>query len=388
MSLLAEPGLVPAIVRNGMRHAVGTRAQPGHTVVPTGRAAPIDPERILAPNRLEIIRQSYDQHRFPDAVVELLVSGTRAASHAAYQSSWKAWSDWCRGRDRDPMSNSLDSILSFLADCSSSGSAYRSINVHRSMFSSTLPQVEGFDIGKHPLVTRLMRGIFNTRPPAAKYTSMWDVNVVLRYLTEHMSRNDSLRIIQLSAKTAILLALTTMMRISELASIDAGSIRFSTEGVAFSLLNLRKSQRSGSLHGFSVKCLPSGPSATAFCPVQTLRSYLEATENRRTDAESRGRLFISTVRPFGAVTSSTVGNWMKDILREAGVDTCSFSAHSTRGAAASKAAAVGIPVMSILRLASWSSESTFTTFYRREIQQQDVGAAVLLRATETERDSA
>ncbi len=79
MSLLAEPGLVPAIVRNGMRHAVGTRAQPGHTVVPTGRAAPIDPERILAPNRLEIIRQSYDLHRFPDEVVELLVSGTRAA---------------------------------------------------------------------------------------------------------------------------------------------------------------------------------------------------------------------------------------------------------------------------------------------------------------------
>ena len=42
--------------------------------------------------------------------------------------------------------------------------------------------------------------------------------------------------------------------------------------------------------------------------------------------------------------------------------------------------------MSILRLASWAGESTFTAFYRREVQQPDIGAAIL--EVDEEQDSA
>lgn len=253
------------------------------------------------------------------------------------------------------------------------------------MFSSTLARVDGFDIGKHPLVVRLMRGVCNTRPPVARYSSTWDVTVVLKYISEHLGGNNGLRLMQLSAKTAMLLALTTLMRVSELAAIDAQSIRFTQDGVSFSLLKYRKTQRSGSLPCFSIKSLPADTAAEAYCPVVTLRSYLEATRSNRSSAESRQFLFISVVRPFRKVVGSTVGRWMKDVLRDAGIDT-GFTAHSTRGAGASRAAAQGIPVMSILRLASWAAESTFTTFYRREVQQPDVGNAIM--QLDDEQDSA
>ena len=79
------------------------------------------------------------------------------------------------------------------------------------------------------------------------------------------------------------------------------------------------------------------------------------------------------------MSSSTIGRWIKDQLKEAGIDTSIFSAHSARGAAASKAMAQGIPIQSILNQGHWARESTFAKFYRRAVPSNtnDVGQAVL-----------
>ena len=70
-------------------------------------------------------------------------------------------------------------------------------------------------------------------------------------------------------------------------------------------------------------------------------------------------------------------------MKESGIDSM-FKAHSTRGAAASKAASSGVKVDSILQTAHWARESTFTKFYRREVLVDDgVSGAVL----NVERDS-
>ena len=45
------------------------------------------------------------------------------------------------------------------------------------MLSVTLPQVDGQDVGKHPTVVKLMKGIFNSNPP--KHAGTWDVDLVL-----------------------------------------------------------------------------------------------------------------------------------------------------------------------------------------------------------------
>ena len=59
---------------------------------------------------------------------------------------------------------------------------------------------------------------------------------------------------------------------------------------------------------------------------ETLEFYLKATENPRNTT----RLLVSFVKPYKAVTSSTIGRWIKTVLASADIDTSAFSAHSTR----------------------------------------------------------
>jgi hypothetical protein len=65
-----------------------------------------------------------------------------------------------------------------------------------------------------------------------------------------------------------------------------------------------------------------------------------------------------------------VGSETTGCLQDAGIDIESFSAHSTRGAASSKAILMGVPIDpidSVLRAANWAAESTFRQFYNREL---------------------
>ena len=78
-------------------------------------------------------------------------------------------------------------------------------------------------------------------------------------------------------------------------------------------------------------------------------------------------LFISVRKPHHAVKPATIGHWLKKTMEWAGIDTAIFSAHSTRGAATSKAKAAGVSIPDILKAADWSTPSTFSRFYHRPV---------------------
>ena len=76
--------------------------------------------------------------------------------------------------------------------------------------------------------------------------------------------------------------------------------------------------------------------------------------------------------PHWPVTSATIGHWLKRIQSHK-----YFTAHSTRGAATSKASAAGISIPDIHKRADWSSASMFKKFYHRPITPSKFGQAVL-----------
>lgn len=117
----------------------------------------------------------------------------------------------------------IGTILAFLTYLFKTGKAYRTANVYSSMLSSKLNRMEDFDIGKQPLVIRLMRGIFNQQPPKPRYTNMWNVDTVLNFISS-LGEIHFLSLSTLSQKTAILLSLTSLFRVSELASIQSLSL--------------------------------------------------------------------------------------------------------------------------------------------------------------------
>ena len=148
------------------------------------------------------------------------------------------------------------------------------------------------------------------------------------------------------------------------------ALAFSDSGVRFSLRRLRKAQHSGPLQPVFISTFPD----PFRCPVAALRDYVERTSPRRNGLNTNS-LFIALISPFRAVSSATISRWIRSIMLSAGIDTAVFSAHSTRGAAASRASAAGVGTDSILRLGHCAHESTFARFYKRNVDSS-VAAAV------------
>ena len=102
-------------------------------------------------------------------VSELLLRGERRTTAKAYQPAWRNWCSWCDGRKGDPLSATINDVLEYLAQLFEKGLSFRTIGVHLSMLSSTLAQLGGPDVGNSKLVCRLMKAIFNHRPPRPRY---------------------------------------------------------------------------------------------------------------------------------------------------------------------------------------------------------------------------
>ena len=98
------------------------------------------------------------------------------------------------------------------------------------------------------------------------------------------------------------------------------------------------------------------------CVYETLDYYLRATEKLRNSS----KLLVSYIKPYKAVTSSTIRRWIKTLLGQAGVDREIFSGHSTRCASTSKAL-MSVSTDVILATAGWTEESTFRKFYNKPV---------------------
>ena len=79
-------------------------------------------------------------------------------------------------------------------------------------------------------------------------------------------------------------------------------------------------------------------------------------------------LFISYVKPFAPVTSSTISRWIKTVMSSAGINVEKYKAHSVRSASSSKVNVACVPIEHILKVAGWSNAKTFAQFYNKELE--------------------
>jgi len=89
---------------------------------------------------------------------------------------------WCAERNCSPISGPASDVANFLAELYEEGYQASSLNSFRSAISSVHDQIDGFTIGKHPMICRVLKGAFNVRPPVPCYTSTWNIQTVLQYL--------------------------------------------------------------------------------------------------------------------------------------------------------------------------------------------------------------
>ena len=195
--------------------------------------------RPVTTSRLEVIRQRQQAAGISREASQLLAAGWSKGTNTTYQSAWKRWDSWCSERQVDPVSSPIQSFLEFLTSLFQEGMQYRSVNTIRSAVSMTHVHIEGIPVGRHPLVSQLLKGMYNLRPPQPRYSTTWDVDIVIRYL-QSLGNNDSLPLKVLSQKLLLLMALVEASRVSELQALDLRYQIFRPEGVVFNIPTLGK----------------------------------------------------------------------------------------------------------------------------------------------------
>lgn len=268
-------------------------------------------------------------------------------------------------------------IIEFLTKLFKDGLQYRTINTYRSAISKNHPLIDSLQVGKHPLIIRHMRAIFNERTPTSKYEFSWDVDIVLNEIVS-WGPNEALDIKHLSWKLVMLLALSSAGRASEIGMLNCKYMKQQGSQVLFELPKLTKTCRPGS----KTKSIAfnSFLNEKNLCVVTCINDYMSRTQSWREQGDNidRSWLLLSVVKPHHHIVPSSVARWLKETIKKSGFSSL-FTGHSTRSASTSKAKRVGLSTQDVIDQAKWTNESTFMRFYCKPVISNNFQQAVLTR---------
>jgi integrase len=256
----------------------------------------------------------------------------------------------------------VSDVANFLAELYKSGASYNTINVARCAVAAYLNTDGSDSVGKHPIICRLVKGVFENRPALPRYSDIWDVDIVLQKLSE-WAEADTLRFDKLTYRTIMLLALLSAQRCQTIHTLNVQDVQFVHDGCVIKYSSVLKQTKPGKSDSFCKPLHLKSFVDKKLCIVHHLDVYIKRSKSLR----SCSKLFIGLVKPHKAVSKDTIARWIKVVLKLADIDVSKFSAHSTRAASTSAAALRDVPLSSIMTAAGWTRQSTFTQFYEKHV---------------------
>ncbi|XP_053593379.1 uncharacterized protein LOC103579263 [Microplitis demolitor] len=240
----------------------------------------------------EIIREAFVIKGIKEESISIMLSSLTESTVKQYERPLIRWLVFAQENNIDAFEAASTEVISFLASWFNEGAKYGTLNSSRAAISL----ISKNSLSNDPLISRFIRGTYKIRPAHPKYSETWDTDIVLTYI-KTMTNLDKLKLKELSEITATLLILMTVHRLQTLALIKTGNIIESTVGLKIKISDL-----------------------------------------------------IKTSRPGASV--QTIGHWINDLLKKAGVDTDIFTAYKAKHAAVSKAYSKGVNVDTIRRTAA------------------------------------
>ena len=308
---------------------------------------------------MSIIWLSLRDRGIPQQTARTIIASWRDSSKKQYLASILQWGRFCVIRKIHPCRASVLDRLNFVQYLFNLSVSYSSINTARSALSFILPRNDCGSFGQHFLVKKFIRGVYNLRAPAPKYSYIWDVSVVLE-IFRHLPENNLLSLKLLSLKLVMLVALVSGQRVQTLSLLDLGLTYSVYDSIVFVILDMTKTSRPGKSASQIVLSEHGQDKRLCFfllgsIPIETL------------ECRTSSKLFLGLQKPHKAVESQTSSRWLKATLRLSGVRIDIFSGYSTRAASSSKAKLAGLSVDSILECVGWSNEQTFARYYNKKI---------------------
>ena len=355
--------MVAASNKNADTSTTSTTEKKEHTV-PSSRSQCCTPTaQSDVPTPLPLVREHLQSQGISSSASDIIMQSWRTSTRVQYSSYIKKWLEYCRKWQINPISPPVASGLNFLAELYHKGLSYSALNTARSALASVIVLQGNQSFGNHPLVSWFLKGTFTTRPALPKYKEVWDVNTVLEHLkTLHPAGTLPLKL--LSLKLVMLMAILSGQRCQTIHALTTKDMKVSEDKVMFIVTDLLKTTKPGK------ECTKleflSFDEDPRICVVRYLSEYLKRTKDMRHD---HYKLLVSYQRPHRPVSKDTVSRWLKTELKLAGIDTSTFSAHSTRAASTSAAKAQKLSITTIMDSAGWSSENTFMKYYNKTISK-------------------
>ena len=377
-----------------IRPAVAPPTAQGPPVPGTGRDLP-PPSRPGGALGLARERLNLDAVGLPPEVIDTIQCARASSTRSLYSGKWRAFERWCDERQVVSFQCSVRDILCFLQYLLDRGKAFSTIKVYVAAISACHIGFGDRTPGQHPLVSSFMKGVRRKRPVSRPLIPLWDLSGVLEALTQHPF--EPLGVVELkflSLKTALLLAVTTAKRVSDLQALSTrpACLQFAPGGSkvclrpnpAFIPKVVESAYRCptvelGAFHPPPFQSAEDRKLNT-LCPVRALQVYVDRTAGfRRSD-----QLFVSwaTAHKGKPLSRQRLSHWIVEAIELAyrcrGLQPPpGLKAHSTRGMATSWALFKGVRVEDICAAASWATPHTFVRFYRLDVSDPSLAHAVL-----------
>ena len=138
--------------------------------------------------------------------VQIVLEGWSESTNKQNQLYFKKWINFCQERGLNSSSTCLKTIFDFLTLLFKEGLFYSSINSTKSALFTfgTIKKVDS--PCTCPEINRSMKGIFNLQPPQPRYTTNWNINIVLSFIKSWVPHS-TITLKELTLKTVTLEAL-------------------------------------------------------------------------------------------------------------------------------------------------------------------------------------
>ena len=167
------------------------------------------------------LKRHYRKSGFSGRAARVLSGVLRESSSRLYQSRWKIFCGWCRGRGVAPVNATVPVVVDFLIHLrQDKGLSVSAVKGYCSALNSVLA-LKGRDLAASREITTLLRSFSRSVNPVELCPPAWDISLVLQSLTG--APYEPLRTCEerfLAQKILFLLALASAKRIGELHALS------------------------------------------------------------------------------------------------------------------------------------------------------------------------
>ncbi|CAH2207838.1 jg13560, partial [Pararge aegeria aegeria] len=327
-----------------------------HDVTGSASSADIDPESLENWGWGSQIKDWSTREK------DLLKNSWRQSTLCTYLPAIKRWLSWCKSVQINPKFPQPAEVAKFLINLFlHENLSYSTILVHKSaVLTFCGPHAEQQSFSNF-IVKHALKAISVAKPKAPRLTLIWDPNVVLEWLSSNPPKDT---LFEISRRTATILLLASGRRVHDLTLLKISSDFFCDSGDNIYLIPAFGSKTDTHSYRQSAWKL-SKHNDKNLCPVTLVRFLIEKNRSRRLEVEGLDNLFITVCNKTKAASRTVIGNWVRTVLKQSGINA---PPGSCRSAVASLGWSDNQPIDDILSRAD--NKHVFTSMlyvFRRHI---------------------